>query len=166
MCPPKKYTNKITGIKNELLTSIGHIVLGSYVVEEDLVSHLCKALEMVNELTGISEIINQLADHDEAFMERQREHAVLECDLMTTGGNCKGWRVPLTPCADISKDRCPAVIQAVKNLGTRADEICDSREDGVCRHNPNLHNTPCNDMFSCPKDIGIPSNSSLGTPGS
>lgn len=164
MCNPKEHANRVTGIQEELLSSLSHIQIGSYVVEEDLVSHIHKALEMVNELTGISGIINQLVDHDEAFMERQREH--VECDLMTTGGNCKSWRVPLTPCADIDKDRCPAVIQAVKNLGTRADEICDSRKDGVCRYNPNLHNTPCNDMFSCPKDIGIPSNSSLGTPGS
>lgn len=125
MCNPKEHEDRITGIQEELLTSISHIQIGGY-AEKDLVSHIYKALEMVNELSGISEIIHKLANRDKAFMKRTKETEKAlesECDLMTAGGNCTGWRVPLTPCASISTNCCPAVTQAAKGLGTPEDEV-------------------------------------------
>ncbi len=129
MCEPKEHVNRITGIQEELLTSISHIQIGGY-VEKDLVSHIHKALEMVNELAGVSEIINQMADHGEAFMKRakeikRKEALTLNCDLMTVSGNCTGSKIPLTPCADISRNFCPAIIRMAKGLGTPGSKQVD-----------------------------------------
>ncbi len=145
MCKPRQhYQDRVTGMDNEIRLAISHLQIGIY-DKDDTLAHLYSALEMIQKLQGVGEIVEQMAKtqntvtEDDLIGNGNKEVLIVltRIDEICTHRNgllCyHSPNVHATPCLDMTLCPKDSVMPVNSSLGAPADAMTSMVDDTLRR---------------------------------